>query len=291
MNAGPGTQAASTVGAVADAAIRRFEAAGIANPKLDARLLLAACLGTDASLSEETLGRFEPMLARRIAGEPVSRILGLREFWSLDFAVSPATLDPRPDSETVIEAALARVADRQIALRIADLGTGTGCLLLALLSELPKASGVGVDIAAPAVRVAAANAQRLGLGARASFIVGDWGAGLVREFDCVLSNPPYIPSAEIADLPPEVRCDPRVALDGGRDGLDGIRAAARWAAQLLKPGGLTFIEVGTGQAQAAADIVNSAGLQFLAMDEDLAGHPRVVVALAGDRCESAFTFR
>lgn len=278
-------------GAVSEAAVRRFEAAGIANPRLDARLLLAACLGDEASLGEEALARFEPMLARRVAGEPVSRILGSREFWSLDFALSPATLDPRPDSETVIEAALARIADRRAALRIADLGTGTGCLLLALLSELPRARGVGVDIEARAVRVAAANAQRLGMGARAAFIAGDWGAGLARGFDCVLSNPPYIPSADLAGLAPEVRCDPAASLDGGRDGLDGIRGAARGAVRLLKPGGLALIEIGAGQARAGADIVGRAGLEFLETKEDLAGHPRVVVALAGDRCHSAFTIR
>lgn len=285
MNAAPGMNAAT------DAAVRRFEAAGIANPRLDARLLLAACLGTDAASSEETVARLEPMVARRIAGEPVSRILGVREFWSLDFALGPATLDPRPDSETLIEAALARIADRRTALRIADLGTGTGCLLLALLSELPEASGVGVDIEPRAARVAAANARRLGLHERAWFMAGDWGAGLVRKFDCVLSNPPYIPSADIADLPPEVRCDPWAALDGGGDGLDGIRGAAGASARLLKPGGLALIEIGAGQARAAAGIASRAGLRFLGMDKDLAGHPRVMVALAGDRRQSAFTFR
>lgn len=288
MNASLGIEAA---GAAGEAATRALEAAGIANPRLDVRLLLAACLGEDASLSEETLARFEPMLARRIAGEPVSRILGQREFWSLEFALSPATLDPRPDSETLVEAALARIADRRLALRIADLGTGTGCLLLALLSELPKASGVGVDIEPRAAQAAAANARRLGLHARAAFIAGDWGAGLVREFDCVLSNPPYIPSADIADLPPEVRCDPRVSLDGGRDGLDGIRGAAGASARLLKPGGLALIEIGAGQARAAACIASRAGLEFLEMDTDLAGHPRVMVALAGDRRQSAFMIR
>lgn len=277
--------------AATDAAIRRFEAAGIASPRLDARLLLAASLGKDACLNEETLARLEPMVSRRIAGEPVSRILGMREFWSLDFALSPATLDPRPDSETLIEAALARIADRRLALRIADLGTGTGCLLLALLSELPEASGVGVDIEPRAVRAAAANARRLGLDARASFIAGDWGAGLAREFDCVLSNPPYIPSGDIAGLPPEVRCDPRISLDGGSDGLDGIRGAAGAVARLLKPGGLALIEIGAGQARAAADIASRAGLGFLAIDNDLAGHPRVLVALAGNRGQSAFTIR
>ncbi len=284
MNASPGIEAG-------EAAVRALEAAGIAKPRLDARLLLAACLGSDGCPSEATHARLEPMLARRMAGEPVSRILGRREFWSLDFALSPATLDPRPDSETIVEAALARIADRRLGLRIADLGTGTGCLLLALLSELPNASGVGVDIDGGAARMAAANARRLGLAARASFMAGDWGAGLIREFDCVLSNPPYIPSADIAGLPPEVRCDPRAALDGGRDGLDGIRGAAAAAAHLLKPGGLALIEIGAGQARAAAGIAGRAGLRLLAMDKDLAGHPRVMVALAGDRRQSAFTFR
>ncbi|MHA1536210.1 MAG: peptide chain release factor N(5)-glutamine methyltransferase [Alphaproteobacteria bacterium] len=282
---------AGSASALKAEAVRALEAAGIANPRLDARLLLAACLGEEGSECGKSRARLAPMLARRIAGEPVSRILGSREFWSLDFELSPATLDPRPDSETLIEAALARIAEPDKPLRIADLGTGTGCLLLALLSELPEASGVGVDIDAGAARVAAGNAKRLGLAGRASFVVGDWGAGLAPEFDCVLSNPPYIPSADIAGLAPEVRCDPPAALDGGRDGLDGIRGAARGAARLLKSGGLALIEIGAGQEQPAAEIVGRAGLRFVTMDKDLAGHPRVVVALAGEKGQSAFTIR
>jgi len=297
MNSALDVDACVTPGAAADAAIRRLKAAGITNPKLDARLLLNACLGEDANtdrhrpLGQETMARFEQMLARRVAGEPVSRILGSREFWSLEFALSPATLDPRPDSETLVEAALSRIADRGRALRIADLGTGTGCLLLALLSELPNAGGMGVDIQAQAVEVATANARRLGLDTRAAFHVGDWDTGLAPGFDCVLSNPPYIPSADIASLAAEVRCDPLVALDGGPDGLDAVRKVSLAVARLLKPGGLALIEIGAGQAPEAADIVGRAGLEFLGIDEDLAGHPRVVVAIAGDRGKSAFTIR
>ena len=170
-----------------------------------------------------------------LAREPLSRIIGRREFWGLEFLLSADTLDPRPESETVIEAILARLPDRDRAYRFLDLGTGTGCLLLALLSEYPAASGIGIDIAPGAARTARDNAERLGIGGRAQFAVGSWAAALTGRFDAVVANPPYIEHAAIADLPREVRqYDPIRALDGGADGLAAYRAIAADLQRLLR---------------------------------------------------------
>ena len=215
--------------------------AGVDTPELDARLLMSAALGmtrehmlihATARLNQAQVARVLGFIARRVEREPVSRILGRREFWSLDFHLSPATLDPRPDSETVIEEALAGLPDKKAPVSVLDLGTGTGCLLLALLSELPNASGTGVDKSEEAVVTATANARRLGLGQRARFAVGNWGSGLTECFDLVISNPPYIPEGEIETLAPEVvRFDPVAALAGGPDGLDAYRAIVSTAPQ------------------------------------------------------------
>ena len=182
-----------------------LRAAGIDNPRLDARLLLAHALGVspaelirDSHLPADP-ATYDRLLARRAAHEPLAYILGHREFWSLRFAVSPATLIPRPESETLIEAALAAFADRRPPGRILDLGTGTGCLLLSALHEFPGAFGVGVDRSAAAARLAAANAAALGLADRAAFLCGDWAAALAARFDLVLCNPPYIPTRRSAD--------------------------------------------------------------------------------------------
>jgi release factor glutamine methyltransferase len=216
---------------------------------------------------------------RRAAGEPLSRLRGAREFWSLDFALSPETLDPRPESETLVAAALDAVPDRAARLRLLDLGTGTGCLLLALLSELPNAWGLGIDRAAGAAATARANAVALGLASRAAFIVGDWGEALRGGFDFVVSNPPYIPSADIPALAPEVRHDPLRALDGGPDGLDAYRALAPDLARLLR--GTALIELGAGQAPAAARIMRTAGLDVRGTRPDLAGIDRCLVLEPG----------
>ena len=204
--------------------------------------------------------------ARRASGEPLSRILGRREFWSLDFALSPATLDPRPESETIVAAALAAFAGRRgEALRLIDFGVGSGALLGALLSEFPAARGLGVDASAAAAAQARANLAALGLAARAEIVVGDWGDGLEGAFDLIVANPPYVPSAEIAGLAPEVRDhDPRLALDGGPDGLAAYRALTPHVARLLAPGGRFFFEVGAGQAEAVSAIVRDAGLGEIA---------------------------
>jgi len=264
----------------------RLAAAGVDSALTDARLLLMAALGCDRTsllsraaeaLPPEAAARYADSLARRAAREPVSRILGHREFWSLDFALGPATLDPRPDSETLVEAALAAAPDRP--LRVLDLGTGTGCLLLAVLHDRPAAFGIGVDRSEAAARIARDNAYALGLADRAAFLVGDWATALAGRFDLILSNPPYIPEADITALEPEVRDhDPRLALSGGTDGLDAYRALAAALPELLVPGGTAVVELGIGQAADVAALFGGAGLDITGTPHDLAGIPRCVVA-------------
>ncbi|HEY8016304.1 MAG TPA: peptide chain release factor N(5)-glutamine methyltransferase [Dongiaceae bacterium] len=270
----------------------RLAPAGIAEPRREARLLLAAATGLSQAqlvaepkrpLNEAEAGRLAELAGRRESREPLSRILGRREFWSLSFALGPETLDPRPDSETLIEAALAWLGPSRgraegTMLKILDLGTGTGCLLLALLSELPGAEGLGIDTQPGAVAIARANAEALGLGARARFRTGDWGQGIGERFDVILCNPPYVPAAEIARLEPEVaRFDPWLALSGGSDGLDSYRALALQLPDLLAGEGRAFIELGFGQATAAAGLFETGGLQAVDCRSDLAGIPRCLV--------------
>jgi len=276
-----------TVRGLLDEAGRQLAAAGVEAARLDARLLLAAAMETsperlvgepDAAPSAAARERFAAGVARRIAREPVSRILGRREFWSLAFGIGPATLDPRPDSETLVSAALARVADRNARLSLLDLGSGSGCLLLALLSELPNARGLGVDLAPAAVAVATRNADALGLAGRARFLVGDWDRGIGGRFDLVVSNPPYISRSAIAALAPEVALhEPRLALDGGADGLDGHRAVADALRRRLAPDGLALVEIGAEQADMAPVIYAARGLVPIGCEKDLAGMPRVLI--------------
>jgi release factor glutamine methyltransferase len=220
---------------------------------------------------------YQPLLLRRAAREPLALITGRREFWSLPFAVSPATLIPRADSETLLEAALALFRDRGSVARILDLGTGTGCLLLAALTEFPAAFGVGVDLAPEAARLAAGNAATLGLAARAAFLVGDWAAPLDGRFDLILCNPPYIEAAAIPTLMQDVwQYEPPSALDGGPDGLDAYRRIIPALADLLSPSGAAVLEVGQGQAEMVAAAAQGAGL-VAAPRADLAGIPRALV--------------
>ena len=271
---------AVTVGEALRQGAALLAAAGVDTPRLDARLLL----GHAAGLSREALLRdpgrvvdpspYQALLARRAAREPLALILGRQEFWSLDFEVSAATLIPRADSEAVIEAALAALPDRRGVRSILDLGTGTGCLLLAALTEFPDAWGLAVDRAAGAVRLAARNAGALGLAARAAFLCGDWDGALSARFDLVLSNPPYIPSGDIAGLMPEVaRHEPGGALDGGADGLDAYRHILAALPRLLAPGGVAVLEIGFGQADPVAALAG----QPVAFRADLGGIPRAVV--------------
>ena len=240
-----------------------------------------ALLGhSDRVLGAKATARLIAFLDRRAAGEPVWRVLGQREFWGLTLTITPAVLDPRPDTETIVAAALDRLGGRRgEPLRIVDLGVGSGALLCALLSELPRATGWGVDRSEAAAQVAGRNVLRLGLADRAGVIVGDWGTALrTASFDLVVSNPPYIETATIPTLAREVRdFDPPLALDGGSDGLRCYRGIAAVLPRLLAPGGEAVLEVGAGQAAAVSDLLAGAGLVGIDMRRDLGGHLRAVI--------------
>jgi release factor glutamine methyltransferase len=285
------TRQAQTIADAGRALARTFRAAGLERPQLDARLLIGHALGLDrtavVAAAERALApserhRIAALADRRLGREPVARIVGVREFWGLRLRVTPATLVPRPDSETVVEAALAAIdqsGPRTRQLAIADLGTGSGALLLALLSELPNAVGVGTDASHEALVTAADNARQLSLDRRAAFVACDFGAALAGGFDLVVCNPPYVESGAIATLEPEVRDhDPRVALDGGPDGLAAYRKIGFDASRLLAPHGQLIVEVGAAQAPAVRRILGSSGLQVAAPIPDLAGIPRVIRA-------------
>jgi release factor glutamine methyltransferase len=264
-----------------------MKAAGVDMPVLDARLIVQHALGVDWNalflqpdqpLTDDERGRLEAALSRRAAFEPVSRIVGRRHFWTLDLAVSPATLDPRADTETVIEAIVTAIPDRTTTLRILDFGTGTGALLLALLAEYPNATGVGVDLSAAAADVARANAVSHDLNARATFVVCHWASGVTGQYDLIVSNPPYIPQTDLAGLPPDVRdYDPPLALNGGADGLDAYREIFAAIPALLAPKGLAAVEIGAGQSDAVADIARRAGLVLTISRADLGGIERALL--------------
>jgi release factor glutamine methyltransferase len=251
-------------------------------PRLDAELLLSAVLGEDrlamlvgrAPVGVDAQARFEVLLARRRRHEPVAHILGEREFWSLPIRVTPDVLVPRPDSETLIAEALAHFSGRP-PVRVLDLGTGSGALLLAALSEWPAATGLGIDRSARALAVAADNAARLGLAARAAFALGNWADGVDERFDLLLCNPPYVPDG--TQLMPDVeRFEPAGALYGGADGLDPYRLLLPEVGRLLGPRGLALFEFGAGQADALLALAAQAGLPAR-IATDLAGRPRVLV--------------
>ena len=279
---------ALTVAQAWRAAADRLRERGFDTPDLDARLLVGHALGLDHGrlvaeparlLTQSEAAALDAALTRRLAHEPVARILGSKEFWSLPLRITPDVLVPRPETETVVEEVLAVVARGQPA-RIADLGVGSGAILLALLSELPAAFGIGTDRDPRALLVARDNAHRLGLAARAGFVACDFAAALAGACDVVVSNPPYIPTGDIATLAPDVRDhDPRGALDGGRDGLDAYRAIAADARRLLAPGGWLVVEVGSVQAEPVAALFAAHGLAVSRRPRcDLAGRPRVVTA-------------
>ena len=278
---------AVTVGRAFREAERSLTAAGVPSARLDARILLGRALGVgqeaivadpDRPIDPQARRDFGRLLARRVAREPISHILGGREFWGLDFEVTADTLDPRPDSETLVEAVLARVGPTDRPLRLLDFGAGTGCLLLALLSELPAARGVGVDRSAAALAVARLNASRHSLSHRAVFVAGRWGDSLAGEFDVVVANPPYVPTSDIATLSPEVnRFEPRLALDGGPDGLECFRELAPDIARLMAPDGFAVVEFGRDQSDSVAAISDGHGLRPLAIVRDLAERPRCAV--------------
>jgi len=290
---------ARTVAAALADGRRRLREAGIETALLDAELLLGAAarmtretllLAGPEPVPPDALAAYAKMIGRRVGREPLARILGEREFRSLSFRLNAETLVPRPDSETLVEAALGRLAPVEHPWRLLDLGAGSGCLLLALLHALPAATGVGTDISAEALTAARANAARLGLEPRAEFRQADWTDGLEENgFDMVLSNPPYIPSADIDSLMPEVaRFEPRRALDGGLDGLDAYRRIAAKTDRMLRPGGRLLLEVGEGQSGAVGTILESAGYRVEETRPDLAGIDRVIVtSLAEDALTQA----
>ena len=267
-----------------DEAAQRLAAAGIESPRAEARLLLAHALGitrdetlTPVQPTPEQALAFEGVVARRAAREPSAYITGHKEFWSMDFRVGPGVLVPRPDSETLIEEALRIFPDRTAPLHIADLGAGSGILLIAALKEFPHASGIGFESSDAAFPWAKLNAERLMMG-RAEIRHADWDTAPQNSFDLVFSNPPYIPAGEIAGLDPDVaRHEPRAALDGGADGLDAYRALARLLPRLLKSQGRAILEIGAGQAPAMEPLFRDSGLAYRRITPDLAEIPRALV--------------
>ncbi len=279
---------ATTRGEARDALAKAIRALGLEAPEREAALLVVKAAGLRAidliGAPEAPLGqaaaRVEAFAARRLAGEPLSRILGRREFWGLEFQVTPDVLDPRADTETIVEATLKEMATRRgEPLRILDLGVGAGAILGALLTEFMNARGVGVDLSPAAAAIAESNLRALGLAARVEIRVGAWGEGLKGPFDLIVSNPPYIATSEIAGLEREVRDhDPRLALDGGVDGLDAYRVLAPQIARLLAPDeGRFALEFGQGQGPRLREILARSGLRATASQNDLSGVERVIV--------------
>ncbi|QRM29995.1 peptide chain release factor N(5)-glutamine methyltransferase [Microvirga sp. VF16] len=265
---------------------RTLSEAGFDTAALDARLLLLTALGisaTDLVIQPETLltpDQVETLASftrRRLDHEPVARIVGTREFWGLPFRLSPETLVPRPDTETVVETALGLIPDRRAPLSIVDFGTGSGCILVALLHELPQATGLGVDLSFGALVTARHNAHANGVGMRCHFALARWADAVSGPFDLIVSNPPYIASGIIPTLDEEVReHDPRLALDGGPDGLEPYRILLGEAERLLAPGGLLVVEIGYDQADDLRSLAGARGLEVLRIAHDLSDNPRCI---------------
>jgi release factor glutamine methyltransferase len=278
-----------TIDAARRALTARLKAANIDSAEIEARTLIGAAVSLDLTgliassartLTASEAAQLDEFAQRRLSGEPVARIVGTKEFWGLPIKLSPATLVPRPDTETVVERALEILRDRaqRRALRIADLGTGSGAILLALLSELPDAEGIGTDISADALKTAEANAAQLNLADRARFIRCHYASALSGPFDLIVSNPPYIRTKDIAGLAVEVReHDPMLALDGGADGLAAYRALVPQSAALLGGGGALVVEAGRGQSGKIETLMTASGLTVdRAPKTDLAGIFRAV---------------
>lgn len=260
---------------------------GAASARLDAELLLAEVLATDRvgvylrfdrPLGRAEVDAYRELIRRRGEGEPVAHLTGRREFWSRSFVVTPDVLVPRPETELVVERALAWIEARDRGLRILDLGTGSGAIAVALAAELPEATVIAVDLSPAAAAIAERNAEAAGVAPRVRVVVSDWTTALPADarFDLVVANPPYIRSEDLAGLPPEVRREPVLALDGGADGLDAYRRIAVEAARVVDPGGALFCEVGAGQAPEVAALLEAAGFAEVAVFADLAGIARVV---------------
>ena len=286
----PDAGMAETVGSLLDDAAARLSQAGVDEPRRMARRAVGAVLEISAAemlshperlVEDVQVDQVRLSLDRMVAREPLSRILGHREFWGLEFALSTDTFDPRPETETVVEAVLRRFPDQDKLLRLLDLGTGTGCIVLALLSEFRNAVGFGVDLSAGAATTARHNAGSLGFADRAHFLVGDWGTAIRGKFDAIIANPPYIPDTLLAGLPREVVLhDPHLALSGGEDGLQAYRSLAMDLGRLLRPKAFFFGEIGLGQERAVAAIIRASGLVIDGYENDLGGTARCVVARA-----------
>ena len=291
MRVVPGLKAGASIDEALHLMAQAFKVAGVEDAMVDARALLGHALRLDRAqliaqgdrlLEAREIDAASALAARRLKREPVARILGRKEFWDQMLEVSPAVLVPRPETETLVEEALdaiARDGTKMEKLRILDIGTGSGALLLALLGELPNAVGAGTDISEAALVVARANAERNGLAARCTFVACDIAKGVEGPFDLIVSNPPYVPHNEISTLALEVRdYDPILALDGGKDGLDAYRAIAAQAPRLLAPGGRLIVELGQGQEPAVRALFTKAGLTVGAARKDLAAIPRALPA-------------
>jgi len=281
----------ATVGALLCEAGDRLRAAGVEEARIEARLLLGHVLGrkplalpleAHRPVTEADAERFRALVRRRAAREPTAYLIGRQGFWTLDLAVTPDVLIPRPDTETVVAAAVDHAGCRDAVRRVLDLGTGSGAILLALLSECPNAWGVGLDRSEAALAVARGNAVASGLAHRCAFVCGDWAAALAGRFDIVAANPPYIATGTIATLAPEVaRAEPRAALDGGADGLACYRAIIPDLPRLLAPSGVAVLELGAGQAREVGALAESAGLRCVEIRQDLGGVPRAFAVVQG----------
>lgn len=292
-----GLRAGISLSRAVEMTTQALRSGGCDSPQLDARILIGHALGIDRArivvdaerlLDAREAAAVDALAARRIVREPVARIVGIKEFWSLPFVIDDAVLVPRPDTETVVEAALDAVTaggGRQRPIRILDIGAGSGALLLSLLSELPAAYGIGTDIDPRALSVARANATRLSLGSRCGFVACDIANAVQGPFDLIVSNPPYIPTADIAGLEPEVRDhDPKVALDGGADGLSAYRSIAADIYRLLAPTGAMVLELGFGQEASVAQLLTMSNLKVSqAARKDLGGISRALLAYRRER--------
>lgn len=265
---------ADTAGSALIAAVRRLRAAGVPHPARDARRLLDHhAPGWSPGDAMRDAAGFDAAVGRRAARQPVSQIVGRRAFWRHDFAVTPDVLDPRPETETLVEAALEGPFER-----VLDLGTGSGCILVSLLGERQTATGLGTDRSDAALAVARSNAAAFGVADRAAFRRADWFDGIEGRYDLIVSNPPYVAEAEMADLAPEVRdWEPRDALTPGGDGLGAYRAIARDAARHLDPGGRLMVEIGPTQGEAVTSLLRAGGLRDVAVRSDLDRRPRIVI--------------
>ena len=266
---------------------KKLSGIGIERPRFEARILLAHVLGIkpldlisdpERNCSFEQTQQFESLVGRRVCREPISHLLGRREFWSLNFRVTRDVLDPRPDSETIVAEALKRFPIKRDPLSVLDIGVGSGCLLLSVLHERPLANGLGIDVSQAAIDIAITNASQMGLANRAEFKCTSWVRGIATKFDLILCNPPYIASSEIELLETEVRkYEPRLALDGGWDGLAAYRKIIPQLCRILNRTGLAIFELGLGQAVDVISLAEECGLTTLAQPTDLSGHTRCLV--------------